>query len=1449
MTIVRDLDRKGLAGLLIALSILGIMFTSLQPKASAAPSGSYFDHIVIIAMENQNYANVLGTGTLAGCPIGTAPFLCSLLPLSSTIPNYHSYGASSSISGCSAGCYTAIVSGSDQGISDGYSCCIGATTLVDQMQSAGLTWQAYCESGCPRGNDHFAFTGFASDVNSPNVFTSSSVSTSTFISAANVANPPNLLWYTPTDNHNMHDNSISTGDSYLKSFLVGTGTISSPASGSLLGSSLFTSSSYRTLLYIWWDEYDPSPNLEIGFNGASVKTGLVSASNGYDEFASLHTIESNWGLACLANGCNAPIMSDVFGTSGPSPLTASFSYSPPNPTNASTIVFSASASGGTAPYSYSWLSGSSSIGAGTPFQVTLSAGTYTISLKVTDSKGASFTTQTQTLTVRAATGTTGGGVFDCTNWTCQNFVSPSTLSVNSNGTAEIRHSNPSVCDWTNSYYDSLIRGTPPPAQGPSQGAPLPSGIQQVSASATLLDRSLGPSCSGPSGSGPRYNLFMSLYFQLAQTVSACGTFSGASWLDTQVRVEDINGVDSSIGTTSTYGGVSDPGVGACGYSLAVLQLGVGASGTLIADVQTQCLQAEIAWGISPPGATTPTISCTLTGVEIGTEGFDMNALDTNWYNVLLSTGGLPSTLSCSFTYTPTSPSAGQTLSLTGSASGGTTPYSYSWNFGDGATSSGQTTSHAYTSAGTYSITLTVTDAGSPKQTAMISKTLTISSQVSPDFSIVASATSLTVNNGQTASSTVSVTSLSGFSGVVNLASSINPSAGLSCTLTPASLTGSGTTTLSCTASTTGLFNVTVKGTSGSLSHSTTVAYNIQDFVIVASAPPASNVGVSSTSTITLTPLNGFTGIVTLTDAVPSGLGCGSITPGSLTGSGTATIACNSNVAGSYSVTITGRSGSLVHSAMATFSFIQPIQPDFIIAASTPTSVSAGQTTTSTITLTSVNGFTGTIALSDTVPTGLNCNAISPSSLSGSGTATLSCSSASQNVYTVTIKGTSGSLSHSATAMFAFGAPPSFTVSATSPAPVNAGSASTSSITLTPINGFAGTVALTDTVPAGMSCSAITPSSLTSSSTATVSCSSSTASTYTLTITGTSGGIIQSTTATFNVVDFIVSANPSTLALNTGISGTTTITITALNGFAGTVSITATPSAGLTVALSTGTIPSSGTSTLTASSGVAGAYTVLVKATSGSLTKTTTVTVTVGAQALPVVSAPSAETVSQLNTLTFTVTGTESSNLSPTLTLSASQLPPGASFTTVQGTSPLSAMFKWTPTATVAPGTYTAIFAIDDGVSSSQAIVSITVVASDHLPILVAPGRQNATVGGKLHFSVSANDPSGAGGPIILSATGLVSNMVFDPSTGDFSFTPSTTQAGQTFTVNFTATDSNNQSWTSTQSVPIQVQSGASGPSGGGLCLSCLLPTRMTTTAWLLAIGALIGIVSSIALVP
>ncbi len=298
------------AHLLAAILIIGIIAMPALPIAHA--SGSGFDNIIIVAVENQNYADVMGNGTGST----NAPFIASMLAAGATIPLYHGYGAAGrSITGCSAGCYTALISGSDQGISDGYSCCITAPTLMDKMISAGLSWQAYCESGCPRGNDHFPFTGFASIANSPNIFASSSVSTADFVAAASSATPPNLLWFTPTDNHNMHDNSIQTGDTYLHEFLVGSiGSLASPASGSLLASNLFQPG-HRTLLVLWWDEYDPAPIL---FYGTMVKHGFISSSDVYDEFSILHLMESNWAIPTLtSNDAAASSMTEVFGSSTP----------------------------------------------------------------------------------------------------------------------------------------------------------------------------------------------------------------------------------------------------------------------------------------------------------------------------------------------------------------------------------------------------------------------------------------------------------------------------------------------------------------------------------------------------------------------------------------------------------------------------------------------------------------------------------------------------------------------------------------------------------------------------------------------------------------------------------------------------------------------------------------------------------------------------------------------------------------------------------------------------------------------------------------------------------------------------------------------------------------------------------------------------------------------------
>ncbi len=60
----------------------------------------------------------------------------------------------------------------------------------------------------------------------------------------------------------------------------------------------------------------------------------------------------------------------------------------------------------------------------------------------------------------------------------------------------------------------------------------------------------------------------------------------------------------------------------------------------------------------------------------------------------------------------------------GSAAGGTPPYSYSWNFGDGsAITTAQNPSHTFTTAGTYTVTLTVTDSSSPANIATATVTI------------------------------------------------------------------------------------------------------------------------------------------------------------------------------------------------------------------------------------------------------------------------------------------------------------------------------------------------------------------------------------------------------------------------------------------------------------------------------------------------------------------------------------------------------------------------------------------------------------------------------------------------------------------------------------------------------------------------------------------------------
>ena len=100
----------------------------------------------------------------------------------------------------------------------------------------------------------------------------------------------------------------------------------------------------------------------------------------------------------------------------------------------------------------------------------------------------------------------------------------------------------------------------------------------------------------------------------------------------------------------------------------------------------------------------------------------------------------PLSLTTSFTFSPSSPMAGQTVTFTASASGGTSPYSFTWNFGDGTSGAGSVVNHAYSTVGTFTVTSTVKDAGSPQQTASSQQSVTVSpAPLSASFSFSPSA--------------------------------------------------------------------------------------------------------------------------------------------------------------------------------------------------------------------------------------------------------------------------------------------------------------------------------------------------------------------------------------------------------------------------------------------------------------------------------------------------------------------------------------------------------------------------------------------------------------------------------------------------------------------------------------------------------------------------------------
>src|SRR2546428_7036403 len=318
-------------------------------STAGASNGAYFDHVVVIMMENEGINDICNRNP-PPCSGTNSPYMSSLannysisqqyLPLINTSePNY--YGVlGASIFGCPTNCYPPAGG-------------INAPNLVDRFEAVGVSWKGYMENqnvaaGCdgtthePYEHEHNGFVAFqdiytntarCSKIALANPSGCGSVTDCTLVNDLNSVSAPNFMWLSPNDCDNMHASSVCTtgngyngctsggnsacvkgGDNYLKSLVP-----------NILSSYAFQNQ--RSALFIVFDE-------GTGFcplNGSSesclyavwagpVAKASFSSSHLYNHYSLTKTIQANWNLASLttADG-GATSMAEFFNPTSPSP--------------------------------------------------------------------------------------------------------------------------------------------------------------------------------------------------------------------------------------------------------------------------------------------------------------------------------------------------------------------------------------------------------------------------------------------------------------------------------------------------------------------------------------------------------------------------------------------------------------------------------------------------------------------------------------------------------------------------------------------------------------------------------------------------------------------------------------------------------------------------------------------------------------------------------------------------------------------------------------------------------------------------------------------------------------------------------------------------------------------------------------------------------------------------
>ncbi|MFF0160076.1 alkaline phosphatase family protein [Streptomyces sp. NPDC005263] len=284
-------SRRPLASLagavaLTAASIGLWTVTGTTAQAAALPTP---DHVVVVVMENHAYSQVIGSSS--------APYLNNTLKAGGANLT-QSYG----LTHPSEPNYYMLFSGSNQGRTDDSCVSVGsisAPNLAAELIAAGKTWASYNESlpsqgstTCSSGNyaqKHNPWFGFS------NVPTSTAKTMTQF--PTDYTTLPKVSFVTPNLCSDMHDCSVSTGDTWIKNNL---------------GAYATWAKTHNSVLAVTFDEDNKLSGNRIPtvLYGQHVTPGSSSATT-YNHYNVLRTVEDLAGLTAHAG--NAASAADITG--------------------------------------------------------------------------------------------------------------------------------------------------------------------------------------------------------------------------------------------------------------------------------------------------------------------------------------------------------------------------------------------------------------------------------------------------------------------------------------------------------------------------------------------------------------------------------------------------------------------------------------------------------------------------------------------------------------------------------------------------------------------------------------------------------------------------------------------------------------------------------------------------------------------------------------------------------------------------------------------------------------------------------------------------------------------------------------------------------------------------------------------------------------------------------